>query len=83
MLLNGQNLEAKIVKIVEKEAKLLEEFKKINERYATAENLNDKKELEVIDSEGTLLEQKYKMHFTEKIVLMTIAINKNKNFAYN
>lgn len=83
MLIDGKDLPKKIVQLLEKEEKLGKDMQKMNERLATAENLNDQDEFKRIDAEGLELEYRFKMFMVEKITLMTIAISKNRNFAYN
>ena len=83
MLIDGSNLSKKIVQLIEKEEKLGNDMMKMNERFATAKNLNDQDEFKRIDIEGLALEYRFKSFMAEKITLMTIAINKNRNFCYN
>lgn len=83
MLIDGKDLQKKIVQLLEKETKLGMDMQKINERYETAKNLNDQDEFKRIDIEGNVIEHRFKSLIMEKITIMTMAVNKNKNFAYN
>jgi hypothetical protein len=83
MLIDGKDLPKKIVQLIEKETALGLAMQKMNERYDTAKNLNDQDEFKRIEEEGAKLEYCVIAFMNEKITIMTMAINRNKNFCYN
>ena len=83
MLINGENLDKTIIKIVEREVKILNDVNNINERYATACNLQNMQEMANIERDGKEVERRFNQHFVEKIMAMTMYMSKNKHFAKN
>ena len=83
MLIDGKDLSKKLVQLLKKETALGLDMKKVSERYDTAKNLNDQNEFKNIDADGAKLEYRFKAFMTEKIIIMSMVINKNRNFAYN
>ena len=83
MLIDGKDLPKKIVQLLEKETALGLDMQKMNERYDTAKNLNDQEEFKRIDVEGLALEYRFKAFMTEKIMVMSMAVHRNRNFMYN
>jgi hypothetical protein len=83
MLINGANLDKKIIEIVERETQILNDVNSINERYATARNLHNMQEMANIEKDGKEVERRLNMHFVEKIMAMTMFVSKNRHFAKN
>ena len=83
MLINGANLDKKIIEIVERETQILNDVNSINERYATAINLKNSEEIIAIERDGKEVEKRLNMHFLEKVMAMTMYMSKNRHFAKN
>ena len=83
MLIDGKDLPKKIVQLLEKETALGLDMQKMNERYDTAKNLNDQNEFKNIDADGAKLEYRFKAFMTEKIMVMSMAVHRNRKFMYN
>lgn len=83
MMINGNQLPKSIVEIVEAETKLLIEIKNINQRFETAQNLQNKQEIIAIANDGLEIEKRFKQHFAKKIILMTMLVSQNRKFYLN
>ena len=83
MLINGENLDKRIIQIVEREVRILNDVNSINERYATAVNLKDSEEIVAIEKDGAEVEKRMNMHFLEKTMAMSMYVSRNRNFKKN
>jgi len=83
MLINGENLPKTVVKILEREEKLIDEINKINDRFQTAFNLKNNQELRAIEEDGMKLQKRVHIHTVEKITVMTMFLSKNRNYIRN
>jgi hypothetical protein len=83
IFINGDNLPQQVVKIIEREDKLIKEEKELSEKYETALNLKNDQELKVINDKGEELYKKIRMHTAEKVMVMTMYVGQNRDYSYN
>ena len=83
MLINGNGLMKKVVLLLEKENKFLQEMYEIEEKGETAKNLQNNDELIRLGSEGAKLSREVTTHMLEKSVVMSMVIVNNPNFRDN
>lgn len=84
MLINGEtNLAKKLIEIVTAEAKIFDEMMAIGKRLATAENLRDTEELKAIDKDGLECQKRINKFMGEKIIVMSVFVDRHKNFMLN
>jgi len=83
MLINGNGLMKKVVLLLEKENKFLQEMYEIEEKGETAKNLQNNDELIRLGSEGAKLQRKVNTHMLEKTIVMSMVVSNNPNFRDN
>ncbi len=83
MLINGEDLTKSIVQILIRESELIKEVTEINQKYETALNLGDSDKMMSVIIESAKIQYRFKAHVSEKIIVMTMAISRNRNFGYN
>jgi len=83
MLINGNGLMKKVVLLLERENKFLEQMYEISEKGETAKNLQNNDELVRLGSEGAKLQRKVNTHMLEKTIIMSMVISNNPNFQLN
>jgi hypothetical protein len=83
MLINGNGLMKKIVKLVEKENDIMKQTYDLSERFASAENLKNSDEMQKISMQGNDLNRKTMNHCLEKSVVMSMIIVTIPNFRDN
>lgn len=83
MKINGDSLLIHLVKLVDKEKKLISEKQELVEKFATAENLGDTNEMTKLGFAGMKFERKVNLFIAEKVTVMTMATNRNPDFFYN
>ena len=83
MFIDGTKLAKHIVTFVEREKFIQKEVEELNDRYSTAINLNNQRELRSIEYEGEKLAHKFKMFITEKVMVMSMYIGRNRRYNEN
>jgi ABC-type Na+ transport system ATPase subunit NatA len=83
MFIDGNQITKHVVEVVMKEEKIIKELAGIYERFATAENLGNVREMNELEKEGNELNHRLNHFIAEKAIVMTIYVDKNHGFRCN